>query len=159
MHTVTKIISGGQTGADRGGLAAGKTLGLQTGGTAPPGFMTDAGRDFSLHLKYGLLEGEYDPRTYPKRTRRNVVDSDGTVLFGRMGSPGCSLTIRCCRDHRKPYIVNPTHDKLREWVVEKNIHVLNVAGNRERTNPGISTRTLDTITTALVSPERTRARA
>ena len=38
---VTKIISGGQTGGDQGGLQAGKKLGIETGGTAPPGFITE----------------------------------------------------------------------------------------------------------------------
>ncbi len=40
---VRKIISGGQTGADRGGLLAGEALKIETGGTAPPIFMTELG--------------------------------------------------------------------------------------------------------------------
>ena len=60
---LAKIISGGQTGADTGGLLAGKRLGIKTGGTAPPRFMTDAGTNYALHLSFGLVEGEPDPRT------------------------------------------------------------------------------------------------
>lgn len=37
------IISGGQTGADQGGLDAGKALGLKTGGLMPKGWRTEAG--------------------------------------------------------------------------------------------------------------------
>ena len=148
-HHVTKIISGGQTGADQGGLRAGQELGIVTGGTAPPGWRTDDGPAQELLMHYGLVEGESDPRTYPKRTRKNVLDSDGTVLFGRMNSPGCSLTIRCCDEPKKPYIVNPDYVELRRWIVDKHIHTLNVAGNRERTNPGVFERTLITITRAL----------
>jgi len=37
------VISGGQTGADRGGLIAAKELGIPTGGTAPLGYKTEAG--------------------------------------------------------------------------------------------------------------------
>jgi len=36
-----KIISGGQTGADRAGLVVGKSLGLEIGGTAPKGWKTE----------------------------------------------------------------------------------------------------------------------
>jgi hypothetical protein len=37
---VTKVISGGQSGADLGGLRAAKVLGIQTGGSMPKGFLT-----------------------------------------------------------------------------------------------------------------------
>lgn len=148
MHPVTKIISGGQTGADQGGLRAGRLLGLKTGGTAPPNFMTDKGPNKALST-FGLVEGEHDPRIYPKRTRKNVADSDGTVLFGNVASPGCRLTIKCCQEIGKPYIINPSQDKLREWTVENNIRTLNVAGNRESKSPGIFNTTRDMIIKAL----------
>ena len=149
MHTVTKIISGGQTGADQAGLHAGRALGIKTGGTAPPGFMTDAGPCPTLKHLYGLEEGESDPSTYPKRTRKNVLDSDGTVLFGNMISPGCRLTLRYCIALRKPFSINPDADELRAFIKSSTILVLNVAGNRERTNPGIFNSTMDTIMAAL----------
>lgn len=40
---VTKIISGGQTGGDIGGVRAGKQLGVETGGTLPNGWKTQDG--------------------------------------------------------------------------------------------------------------------
>ncbi len=40
---VTRIVSGGQTGADQGALMAAKRLGLSTGGWMPQGFTTEAG--------------------------------------------------------------------------------------------------------------------
>lgn len=43
MMTLRKIISGGQTGADQGGLRAGRLLHLETGGTAPHNWMTEQG--------------------------------------------------------------------------------------------------------------------
>ena len=79
-----KIISGGQTGGDFGGLLAGKELGLLTGGTAPKGYLTDAGPNLKLK-DYGLEEGEYDPKTYPKRTMKNV-DAADLRKYGCMGS-------------------------------------------------------------------------
>lgn len=139
---IKKIISGGQTGADRGGLLAGKLLGIETGGTAPPNFMTELGTCLELRDTFGLVEGEYDPRTYPKRTKRNIKDSDGTLLMGIIHSPGSRLTLRYCQELEKPWIINPTPLDLKEWLDTYKIEVLNVAGNRESKNPGIEKETI-----------------
>ena len=138
---VKKIISGGQTGADQAGLAAGRELSLLTGGTAPHNWWTDSGYAKSLLEVYGLKPGPYDPRTYPMRTEMNVIFSHGTVIFGNTNSPGTRLTITYCVDHGRPYLPNPTPQLLRQWCIDHNIEILNVAGNRERTNPGIFERT------------------
>jgi len=131
-----KIISGGQNGADRAGLEAAVTLGLDVGGTVPLGRRTDGEPlTYEEMAMFHLVENRYSG--YPKRTRQNVIDSDGTVLFGDMKSPGCRLTIRLCREHAKAYIVNPTANTLKEWVRENGIRALNVAGNSEKRNPGI----------------------
>jgi len=137
---IRKIISGGQTGADRGGLLAGELLGIETGGTAPPDFMTEVGPDLSLK-KLGLVEGEPDPRVYPKRTRKNVKNSDGTLLIGNTTSPGSKLTLRYCNELDKPRLINPTPSGLKWWIDHHKIEVLNVAGNRESKNPGIQKET------------------
>lgn len=146
--TVTKIISGGQTGADQAGLRAGRMLGIKTGGTAPPEFMTETGPNLALK-EFNLAEGEHDPYIYPKRTRKNVIDSDGTILFGNVASPGCRLTIKCCQELNKPYAINPDSRTLVQFVHSNNITVLNVAGNRESKSPGIFDTTRDTIVRAL----------
>jgi hypothetical protein len=44
------IISGGETGADRGGLDAGRSLGLKTGGSVREKYMTEHGPDPSLKV-------------------------------------------------------------------------------------------------------------
>ena len=41
--TNLKVCSGGQTGADLGGLIAAKQAGLETFGWMPPGFLTEFG--------------------------------------------------------------------------------------------------------------------
>ena len=146
---IEKIISGGQTGADQGGLFAGLKLGIPTGGTAPPNFMTDTGPEREFLSSFGLVEGVPDPKTYPKRTRKNVIDSDGTVLFGNLSSPGTRLTINYCKALNKPYTENPTPSQLQDFIVYNHIKILNVAGNRERTNPGITKRVTDIIVEAL----------
>lgn len=145
---VTRIISGAQTGADRAGIDAGRDLGLATGGWIPKGRRTDEGPlSVDLANAYGLKET--NEVTYPPRTAMNVRDSDGTVLFGHMHSPGCSLTIKLCGQAKKPFITNPSAADLREWIESKRIKVLNVAGNRERTNPGIYVHTHNVLMEAL----------
>ena len=138
--TVRRIISGGQTGADRGGLLAGDLLGLETGGTAPPGFRTENGPDITLK-SFGLVEGEPDPKVFPRRTLKNVKDSDGTLLIGNVNSPGSKLTLKYCNDLEKPRIINPTPYGLKWWIDKYKIEILNVAGNRESKNPGIQKET------------------
>ena len=124
---VRKIIAGGQTGIDRMGLEVARDLGYETGGTAPKGFKTENGSDPSL-ADFGLVEST--STDYTVRTEKNVVDSDGTVLFGNMNSPGSLETVQLLKKHKKPYITNPTVEELIDWFNENNIEVLNVAGNR-----------------------------
>jgi hypothetical protein len=40
---IEKVMSGGQTGADHGGLRAARRCGIATGGWAPRGWLTEAG--------------------------------------------------------------------------------------------------------------------
>ena len=129
-YNVIKIISGGQIGADQFGLEVGQELGIETGGTAPPFFETADGYFKQKLESFGLVEGEPDPKKYPKRTEKNVLDSDGTVLFGDETSPGSKLTKKLAKKHGKPYIANPTAKELSKWQSENNIKTLNVAGNR-----------------------------
>ena len=132
---VAKIISGAQTGADHGGLEAGKILKLKTGGVAPKGFKTETGFNPALKELYGITES-WSPN-YRTRTIENVKNSSGIVWFGNESSPGGKLTINSCKQFGKPYIINPTKDAFLRWINWNNIVVLNVAGNRESTNPGI----------------------
>ena len=140
-----KIISGGQTGADQGGLLAGKSLGIETGGTAPPGWVTDMGPQKEYLMSFGLLEGEPDLKIFVKRTIKNVQDADGTLWMGKENSPGGKLTLGTCRKLEKPFIINPTSFQLKEWIETNNIQILNVAGNRERRNLGICQKTRNLI--------------
>jgi len=139
MLQITKIISGGQTGADRAGLDAAKESGIVTGGRCPKGFRTETGTDPSLK-EYGLTETASSD--YSERTKLNVLDSDGTVIFadvsnGKITSRGSLLTLKTARENDKPCVVNPTDAELVKWIKSNSISVLNVAGNRESTSPGI----------------------
>lgn len=136
---LSKIISGGQTGADIAGLEAAVQLGIATGGTAPKGWRicNEAAEDDSnpTLADFGLVE--HASREYAARTKQNVADSDGTVWFGHTELGGKNLTIASARELNKPYLINPSATELREWVLAYNIKVLNVAGNRAYQNPEV----------------------
>lgn len=140
---LTKIISGGQTGADQGALHGAKLAGLETGGAAPKGYWTEDGRA-NLLRGYGLIETS--AMGYPPRTRINVMNSDGTLIFGDPESRGSALTARYCVELGKPcHIVRwrksgielNTLKLAAYWASVNYIKTLNVAGNRESKNLGI----------------------
>lgn len=157
---VTKIISGGQTGVDTIGLQVAKKLGIETGGTAPKGFLREKGIDTEDISSYGLTEisdteqadytkrkGKSDP--YTGRTELNVRNSDGTVYFStNADSAGRIATERSAREWNKPFLLNPTAEQLREWINTYNIKTLNIAGNRGSKLPA-NNRIADIITEAL----------
>jgi len=145
-----KVISGGQDGADEGGLIGAKLMGLPTGGTAPKNFRTDRGPRPDQAERYGLVE--HTSYAYPPRTLVNVRDSDGTLIIAcNPNSPGCALTQKYCKENGKPFkILKADRDRswaeedlwmmksieeAAEWLKEHNIRVLNVAGNRDKLGP------------------------
>jgi Circularly permutated YpsA SLOG family len=142
---LVRIISGGQTGADQGGLLAARELGIATGGTAPQGWQTETGPRERLLEDFGLVESRKPG--YPSRTRQNVLDADGTLLVGQYRSGGSALTVHVAREVGKPLFhlalspgLVPDPERIKEfqdWLQQYDIRVLNVAGNRESDNPGI----------------------
>ena len=147
-----KIISGGQTGADQGGLEAAEMLGLETGGKVPLGFKTEKGPMPELGPQYGLEELASDE--YPPRTRYNIVDSDGTILFGHFYEPGTKLTLRMCKESHKPYLLVEAFDeddirRTRTFIAMYKIKTLNVAGNRETRYPGLQQKVRNYLVVAL----------
>lgn len=138
---VKMVTSGGQTGADQAGLAAAKELGIKTGGYMPLGCTTDEGPRPDMLAKYNMRE--CPAAGYAARTVKNVRWADATVIFGNEHSPGCALTVRECLRSGKPYIVLDFGDveasatTLRLYLEHMQVETLNVAGNRERKNPGI----------------------
>jgi hypothetical protein len=147
------IVSGGQTGADRGGLEAGKHLGLITGGWAARDYRVDGGRDPELGTIFGLRE--HTSSEYPPRTAANVKFADATVFLGRR-SPGWQCTNSACRRYGKEWLwlrdelpVELAAEQLLDWLRLYRVRILNVAGNRERKNPGIRVRTVAVLLEAL----------
>jgi hypothetical protein len=144
-NMVLKMISGGQTGADLGGLKAAKELGIPTGGEAPKGFKTELGCNLELQSIYGLKESPSED--YGIRTVVNIRSSDATLIFSSNAkSPGTKLTIKHCEKLYKPYIIiDPKLESATEltkaflekqYVRFRKGIILNVAGNRESKSPG-----------------------
>lgn len=139
---LVKVISGGQRGADQAGLRAAVARGYATGGMAPRNYRTEDGCDYTLRDTYGLIASHFsDPA---KRTRWNILHSDGTIIFGDVGEPGSGLTLRIAIEVGKPSLViaNETvawasREEWIRWILRNGITVLNVAGNRESKRPGI----------------------
>ena len=148
---VIKIISGGQTGADQGGLEAAKMLGMSTGGTAPAHYTTEIGFQPSLANDYNLIESSSS--LYSVRTKQNIINSDGTVVFGKTRSLGTALTLRLCGRYQKPTLINPDKSSFASWVSQHNIRILNVSGNRESVNPGIQEKVRNFLLEALADRE------
>ena len=146
---VRKIISGGQTGADRGGLDFAIHAGLEHGGYVPRGRKAEDGR---IDERYNLVE--LSTSSYPARTRKNIEESDATVIFSlnvRL-SGGTKLTLDLANnlgkpvlhiyDTRKERISNPNSLRLEiqalsDFLSSNKIENLNVAGPRESKEPGV----------------------
>lgn len=136
-----RIISGGQTGADRAALDAALAAGFPCGGWCPQGRLAEDGR---LPMTYPLVE--LPKGGYRQRTIKNVESSDGTAIF-YFGRPtgGTELTLATCIRLGKPYqsidapeITSARATRLLAAFIERHeISVLNVAGPRESSAPGI----------------------
>ena len=83
---IERIVSGGQTGADRAALDAAINVGLPHCGWIPKGRLTENG---PLPEKYHLKE--MPSSSYIKRTKQKVIDSDGTLILSHGKLRGVSL--------------------------------------------------------------------
>jgi len=135
---VTKVISGGQIGADIAGLKAAQALGIKTGGFLPKGWETKDGPKPEYAELYGmeelLVEG------YAARTKINVIYSQGTMRFARnWNSRGELATLRELKKFKKPYhdvdiemleiFFEKEMNRAAWWIQKNKIGILNIAGN------------------------------
>lgn len=135
-----KIVSGGQTGADRAALDFALRHGLEHGGWCPAGRKAEDG---PIDVRYALTEAGGG---YATRTRWNVRDSDGTLVLnvGELAG-GTLLTTEQARRQGRPLkvvqldagISEELVRDVRTWLVDHEIQVLNVAGPRESQRVGI----------------------
>jgi hypothetical protein len=140
---IAKIISGGQTGVDRGALDFAIRKGITHGGACPKGRLSENGR---IPDKYNLTETS--SKSYPGRTLKNVQAADGTLILSR-GKPsgGTLLTVYFCNSVSKPRFVIDLNHPLQasdfwQWVKTTKIGTLNVAGPRESKQSGIKKQTI-----------------
>ena len=137
---LAKIISGGQTGVDRGALDAALEAGFPCGGWAPEGRTAEDG---PIHARYPLQE--LAGAGYEERTLQNVLDSDGTVIIhSGMLEGGTRQTMVNCVEHGKPFEfvdaarIGP-HEaaaRISAFVEHHCLSLLNVAGPRASKWPG-----------------------
>lgn len=147
------IISGGQTGADQGALDAAIALGIPHGGWVPKGRLTEAG---TLPDKYQLQE--MASSSYPKRTEKNIIESNGTLIltYGRL-TGGSALTAKLAKTHTRPCLhidlgalsIIEAAERIRQWLTSNRIRTLNVAGSRASKAPNIHQATVEVLMFAL----------
>jgi Circularly permutated YpsA SLOG family len=135
-----KIVSGGQTGVDRGALDAALAASFPCGGWCPLGRKAEDG---AIPQRYPL--NEMSVPGYRTRTRQNVLDSDGTlIVFFGAPSGGTLETLRIAEEAGKPFLTLDASIKPIEiaaveaaaFVEQHAIATLNVAGPRQSTHAG-----------------------
>ena len=112
----------------------------------PHGGWCPAGRraeDGVIDKRYALTE--LSSRDYLQRTRRNVEDSDGTLILN-LGDldGGTHATLQFAKRMKRPVLVvqadsAPPEESVRDaarWLREFNIATLNIAGPRESKRMG-----------------------
>ncbi|SPE52496.1 conserved hypothetical protein [Verrucomicrobia bacterium] len=139
-HPKLKIVSGGQTGADRAALDWAIKHGVPHGGWCPAGRRAEDG---VISRRYKLRETKGS--AYAARTAWNVRDSDGTVILSLAQglSGGARVTRQLARKHGKPclHLSQQRHgtkkaaNLLCAFLQEHRIRTLNVAGPRASKEP------------------------
>lgn len=149
---IKKIVSGGQTGADRAGLDVAIRWGFPHGGWCPKGRKAEDG---PISSQYQLVETPSG--NYLQRTEWNVRDSDATVIFTITPTltGGSKRTAEFAEKHRKPLLHLPRHSSiyetvqvLQQFAEANNVAVLNVAGSRASKEPELWKWTFETLEAA-----------
>jgi len=137
-----KIISGGQTGADRAALDFALENKVEIGGFIPKNRRAEDGK---IPDKYLNLT-ETSTANYAERTALNVINSDATLIVSHGKLTGGSLlTKRLAAKHKKPFLhidlskmtLETAADKTRIWLKIIDCKNLNIAGPRASTDAKI----------------------
>ena len=139
---IIKLVSGGQTGADRAALDFAIEHKIPHGGWCPAGRLAEDG---PIPLRYQLTETPSS--ACAQRTEWNVRDSDGTVVFSiePVLTGGSKETIEFATKYGKPVLhlyrsgesASPGLELLR-FIRDNHIKTLNVAGPRASEEPEVA---------------------
>ena len=139
---VVKLMSGGQTGADRAALDFAIEHEIPHAGWCPAGRLAEDG---VIPSRYRLTETPES--NYSQRTEWNVRDSDGTVVFSvePVVAGGTKETTWMAEQLRKPVLhlwrndgpPSPEQELLR-FIRENRVRTLNVAGPRASIEPDVA---------------------
>jgi len=141
---IERIVSGGQTGVDRAALDVAIELQIPHGGWCPLGRIAEDGL---IPDRY-QLEEHTSPK-YSDRTKRNVIDSDATlVLYSSILEGGTFKTFRYAESIGKQCLkIRLSHagriERVSEWLEKANARTLNIAGPRASKEPEIYRRAFD----------------
>ena len=137
IKQIPRIVSGGQSGADRAALDWALSHSLACGGWCPKGRKAEDG---PINAKYPLKESS--SASYLQRTEWNVRDSDATILFSIAPtlSGSSKKTVEFTRKHNKPCVhihaaMPDAPQRLKTFLDDNVIKVLNVAGPRGSKEP------------------------
>ncbi len=153
IFLIEKIVSGGQTGADRAALDWALDHGVPHGGWCPKGRLAEDG---PIPARYQLQE--IPSKDYLRRTEQNIIDSDGTVIFTCSAklTGGSKRTAEFAVKHRKPWLhvratepMSATVEAVRTFVTAHRISVLNVAGSRGSKEPEVGAFVRDVLSGSL----------
>jgi len=146
MVKIPKIVSGGQTGADRAAQDWALSRNLPCGGWCPNGRKAEDG---TIDPKYTLKESPSS--SYLQRTEWNVRDSDATVLFSIAPglSGGSKKTVEFARKHNKPCLhihvgQQDAAARLHAFLEDNTVETLNVAGPRASKEPNVAQFVIET---------------
>ena len=158
-RNIPKIISGGQTGADRAALDWALSHGVPCGGWCPKGRKAEDGK---IDAKYPLQETRSD--SYLQRTESNVRDSNATVILSVDSelSGGSKRTIDFARKHKKPCLRLHSGQidagfRLARFVNLGMVEILNVAGPRASKEPDVAHFVVQTLEDAFGQADIKRA--
>jgi len=135
---VEKIISGGQTGADRAALDWAIAHDIKHGGWCPHGRLAEDG---VIPVRYQLTETP--SADYAQRTEWNVRDSDATLIFSiALALSGGSLltrqlAVQLGRPCRHVHPGNANMPALGDFLIQHSVRILNIAGPRASHEPAI----------------------
>ncbi|MGN0286208.1 MAG: GNAT family N-acetyltransferase [Atopobiaceae bacterium] len=156
MPLVSRVRTGGQTGADRGGLDAARACAVPICGWCPPGGLAeDLPEPPGVMAAYPELK-EGAASGYVERTAWNVRDSHATLIVSPGGlepKSGTEMTAVFARRFGRPVLVLDHADvdacarEALEWLESLGMRgiTLNVAGPRESKMPGVYQLTKDVI--------------